>query len=80
MKILVCDESGDVLHAVQSRQNLEPMAELIIVTHWKSAIEILDKERFDVVIMGMELPFDSSNRILNHIRKVLRVPIPIVVV
>lgn len=80
MKILVCDESGDVLHAVQSRQNLEPMAELIIVTHWKGAIEILDKERFDVVIMGMELPFDSSSRILNHIRKVLRVPIPIVVV
>ncbi|MEW6034661.1 MAG: response regulator transcription factor [Chloroflexota bacterium] len=76
MKVLLIDDDPDVAETVTMCFNLSwPEAKVVVAYDGRSGIEMLEKEKPDVVILDLGLPDMDGMDVCRHIRRVSDVPV-----
>lgn len=78
-KILVCDDDAVIMNVVCTKLKNENFGEITTAGDGKDAIDLASKNTFDLIITDLQMPFQSGLDLIRHVRKVLQIETPIIV-
>lgn len=78
MKVLVVEDELMMLKALEFRLKKDGY-ETVTAQDGKVALEKINQENFDLIITDIMLPFATGLEIVNHVRSILKKPVPIII-
>jgi DNA-binding response OmpR family regulator len=78
-KILICEDDLAMMAIIEFTLKRDPTLEVVKAADGKQAIEEINKNEFDVIITDVHMPFHTGLEIIEYIRTVKRLSIPILV-
>jgi DNA-binding response OmpR family regulator len=78
-KILVCDDDPVILNVVCTKLKNENFGEITTAGDGKDAVDLISKNTYDLIITDLQMPFQSGLDVIKHVRRVLKINTPIIV-
>jgi DNA-binding response OmpR family regulator len=79
MKILACDDNAFLTKIIQLKVANENLGTVDVAANGKECIRMMDKEKFDLLLLDIHMPFNSGFELLTYVRNQLKLATPIIV-
>jgi DNA-binding response OmpR family regulator len=78
MKILICDDDAVLLRMMELNIKEQNLGEVVVAKNGREALQLLQKQSFDLVVTDIHMPYNNGEDILHLIRQEQRKNTPII--
>lgn len=76
-RILVCDDDPALLTMMKFKLASEGF-DIVAVSNGKEAMDLVNKERFDLLILDIYMPYFSGFEVVSYLRNELKSEVPVI--